>query len=371
MVFPEAECNGCECPDHLDTSPGHTENRDALSGWAVTASRIRRVVIDQKRFDVGTLTFGSAQAASVRYRVLQFLPFLERDGIRTTLLSSPPSSAEAAPYPVFWIQKKLLPIGKVRALARRHKLVFDFDDAIWTSEKGDRSLFARLRTQARLACVLKRSTVVMAGNDYLAAYARRYNPNVVVVPTVVDTERYPARQHAAGRVLTLGWIGHSVNFKYLAALSDAIRRVAAVRPVRLLVVADQDFHAEGVDVENRRWSEETEVADLLEIDIGLMPLADDEWTRGKCGFKAIQYMAAGVPPVASQVGMNTQLIDHGVDGFLAASQQEWFDALTLLCADPGLRQRVGDAARQKVRARYSLQGTGPAVSRIFAGLLQA
>lgn len=327
---------------------------------------------DQTRFDVGALTFGSSRAASVRMRVLQFIPFLERAGIRTTLLSSQdPSRGCAGDFPVCWIQKKLLSLGKVRALASRHKLVFDFDDAIWTSEKGDRSLFARLRTQARLASVLKRSAIVLAGNDYLATYARRYNTNVIVVPTVVDTGRYPAREHREARVVTLGWIGHSVNFKYLAALGDAIRRVAALRPVRLLVVADQDFHAEGIDVENRRWSEDSEVADILEMDIGLMPLADDEWTRGKCGFKAIQYMAAGVPPVASRVGMNAQLIAHGVDGFLAASQQEWFEALTQLCADAGLRQRVGLAARKTVQDRYSLQGTGPAVSRIFAGLLQA
>lgn len=327
---------------------------------------------EQTRFDVGALTFGTSRAASVRYRVLQFIPFLEQAGIRTTLLASrDPDSGAAADFPVCWIQKKLLSLGKVRTLASRHKLVFDFDDAIWTSEKGDRSLFARVRTQARLASVLKRSTVVLAGNEYLATYARRYNQNVVVVPTVVDTGRYPARKHQEARVVTLGWIGHSVNFKYLAALGDAIRRVAAVRPLRLLVVADQDFHAEGIEVENRRWSEDSEVADILEMDIGLMPLADDEWTRGKCGFKAIQYMAAGVPPVASRVGMNAQLIAHAVDGFLAASQQEWFEALTELCADAGLRQRVGQAARQTVQARYSLQGTGPVVSRIFAGLLRA
>src|SRR5687768_14719686 len=125
------------------------------TGWP---ARIRAVVNEPARFDVGVLAFGSARAASVRYRVMQFLPFLEAAGIRTTLLSSPDALAGAADdYPVCWIQKKLLSLGKVRALARRHKLVFDFDDAIWTSEKGDRSLFTRLRTKARLASVLERS----------------------------------------------------------------------------------------------------------------------------------------------------------------------------------------------------------------------
>ena len=370
MVYPVAELQG-HCPSGF----GQSFRRDAKPhGWAAfwVASRIRAVVNEPTRFDVGVLTFGSARAASVRYRVLQFLPFLQEAGIRTTLLSSPDAPrGPAADFPVCWIQKKLLSLGKVRALARRHKLVFDFDDAIWTSEKGDRSLFTRLRTKARLASVLERSAVVLAGNDYLADYARRYNPNVIVIPTVVDTALYPARDHAEARVLTVGWVGHSVNFKYLAALGDALRRIAAVRPLRLLVVADQDFHAEGIAVENRRWSEEAEVGHILEMDIGLMPLADDDWTRGKCGFKAIQYMAAGIPPVASRVGMNAQLIAHGVDGFLVSSQQEWFDALTLLCGDAGLRHRIGQAARQTVQARYSLQGTGPVVSRIFAGLLQA
>jgi glycosyltransferase involved in cell wall biosynthesis len=276
---------------------------------------------------------------------------------------------DATRFPVYWIQKKLLPRRQVRALARSGHLVFDFDDAIWTTEKGRRSFFARWRTEARLRSVLRHSTAVLAGNEYLAAYARRHNPRVAVVPTVLDTERYPARQHGPRQVLTLGWIGHSVNFPYLAALGPVLRAFAAQCPARLLVVADRDFELDGVEVVNRRWSESGEIADLLDMDVGLMPLADDEWARGKCGFKAVQYMAAGVPPVASPVGMNRDLVSDGQDGFLPEAEAEWLEALRRLHADAGLRERMGRAAREKVQQRYSLAATGPAIARIFQDLL--
>lgn len=325
---------------------------------------------NKNSFDLGVLPFGSARAASVRYRVLQFLPYLHAAGVSTTLLA-PTSGAGVADFAVCWIQKKLLPMGKVRALAKRHALVFDFDDAIWTSEKGTRSLLARLRTEWRLKYTLRKSALVFAGNEFLAAYARRYNPRVMVVPTVLDTVRYPQKEHGTADVPTLGWIGHSVNFKYLAALAPVLRRLASGRPFRLLVVADRDFHLDGIEVVNRRWSEETEVTDILSMDVGLMPLADDEWTRGKCGFKAIQYMSAGVPTVASPVGMNRQLITHGVDGFLASGEDDWLEILRRLQADAALRAGVGRNAREKIRASYSLASWGPVVSQVFADIVRS
>lgn len=330
------------------------------------------------RCDVVAIAFGPEQAASVRYRLLQFLPFLEREGMEVRVVFPAELDrqrrAGAALVPagarVCWIQKKLLPRGVVRGLARSHRLVFDFDDAIWTSEKGPRSFVARWRTRARLHYTLRRSAVVIAGNDYLADYARRHAALVRVVPTVLDTDRYRTRVHAARDVVTLGWIGHSVNFRYLRELAPALRRLAASRPIRLLVVADQAIALDGLEVENRAWSETRETADLLDMDIGLMPLADDEWTRGKCAFKAIQYMAAGVPPVASDVGANRQLVDSGRDGFLATTEQQWCEALERLAGDVDLRARLGRNARAKVEAGYSLQRTGPVVAQLFADLLR-
>jgi glycosyltransferase involved in cell wall biosynthesis len=322
----------------------------------------------EARVDLGVLTFGSEQAASVRYRVLQFLPFFETAGLRSVVLA--PGAGGRADYAVCWIQKKLLPMLKVRGLARRHQLVFDFDDAVWTSEKGERSFVTRLRIKARLNYVLRKSALVLAGNDFLAAYARRHNQRVMVVPTVLDTARYPPKQHGPGERLTLGWIGHSVNFRYLAALAPVLQQVARERPLRLLVVADQDFALPGIQVENRRWAEESEVADILSMDVGLMPLADDEWTRGKCGFKAIQYMAAGVPAIASPVGMNRQLIADGVDGFLAADDAAWVRAITRLQGDVALRAAMGRTAREKIQAKYSLASWGPIVCGLFQDLVR-
>jgi glycosyltransferase involved in cell wall biosynthesis len=327
--------------------------------------------------DVLFLPVSGPRGASSRYRVFQLLPALEAAGWSYDMALPPAiagtglrrlfasvaerhrlsASANAARAVV--IQKRLFPAAWVERIAIRHPLLFDFDDAIFTSPRGDRSGIAQRRVERRLAAVLSSVRIVTAGNRYLCDYARQYARNIVCLPTVVDTGRYPAKIHAPMRETTIGWIGHSVNHPYLADLAEVLRSLAADLNIRLLVVSDRDLDIPGVPVENRRWSENTEIADILRMDIGIMPMPDDPWSRGKCGLKAIQYMAAGIPVVCAAVGANLDIVREGVDGYLSSTPQQWREKLAALCRAVDLRQRLGDSARQRVHASYSLQAALP------------
>lgn len=327
--------------------------------------------------DILFLPISGPRGASSRYRLFQFLPAITDAGW-TYSVHLPPESpgsgfrrlltalrerrklAEmvSASRGVF-LQKRLLPESQITALARARPLLFDFDDAIFTSPSGKRSGLAQRRVENRLKAVLSEATLVVAGNRYLCDYAGQYSDQVIHLPTVIDTSRYPARQHADTEEIVIGWIGHSVNHPYLAGLGDVLRNTAKHFRVRLLVVSDRDLAIPGVTVENRRWSEETEVADILRMDIGIMPMPDDAWSRGKCGFKAIQYMAAGIPVVCAAVGANREIVRHNVDGYVVTTLTDWVAAIADLCSSVERRVSMGESGRHHVVINYSLGSTIP------------
>jgi len=316
--------------------------------------------------------------------VFQFLPALEAAGLTYQVHLPPAVSgsglrrlmtslherreigdlAEAAQ--VVFVQKRLLPTSQVFMLARHNSLLFDFDDAIFTSPTGDRSWLTQRRVETRLKHVLAAARVVIAGNRHLCDYARQFAREVIHLPTVLDSSRYPAKIHIQATEIVVGWIGHSVNHPYLLGLAEVLRQLAARVQMRLLVVSDRDLKIPGVLVENRRWSESTEIADILRMDIGIMPMPDDPWSRGKCGFKAIQYMAAGIPVVCSAVGANIDIVRDGIDGYCVSSQRQWNEGMTTLCSSADLRQRMGAAARERVCTNYSLEHTVPMMLGILS-----
>lgn len=337
--------------------------------------------------DLLILPISGPQGASSRYRIFQFLPELTKAGISHFVHLPPPQrgkglgrlsrahaewrsiTAQMHEAQAVFLQKRLLSVGRVEAMAKAVPYLFDFDDAIFTSPRGNRSLWSRWRTSARLHAVLKHAQTVIAGNHYLADYARQYAPNVVYLPTVLDHRLYPAKEHRATAPLVVGWIGHSVNHPYLDMVGKILQRLARLFSIRLLVVSDRDFSLSGVAVENRRWSADREIADILSMDIGIMPMPDDPWTRGKCGFKAIQYMAAGLPVVCSRVGANPEIVRHAVDGFCVSSPKEWLEALHILCQNVELRQQMGAQGRQQVAARFSLETATPRFLAVLAAVL--
>lgn len=326
--------------------------------------------------DILFLPISGPNGASSRYRVYQFLPSLADAGIEHALHLPPDAprsgigrllaslrerqeiQCRAIEARAIFLQKRLLPQSLIDKLAK-HPLAFDFDDAIFTSPRGDRSFWTQRRTEARLRHTLSAAELVLVGNRYLFDYAAQYARKIVHLPTVVDLSRYPAKGHAAREKIVIGWIGHSVNHPYLAGLDQMLRKLSARRQIRLLVVSDRDFSMPGVAVENRRWSEAGEVADILDMDIGIMPMPDDPWSRGKCGLKAIQYMAAGIPVVCAAVGANVEIVRNGLDGYCASSEDEWMGGLEALCGNLAFRQEMGLAARRRVGETYSLKAAIP------------
>ena len=335
------------------------------------------------------LTQSGPRGASSRYRVYQFVPSLQEAGfdVRVLCRATPTGrgvgrlwgnvkeEAEilraARGADLVFVQKRLFRTNFVKRLrAGSRRLVFDFDDAIFTSPEGTWSNSTRRRVGKRLDAILGNADMTIAGNGFLAEYARVRTQRVEVLPTVIDIGKYATKKHRDSGAPVIGWIGNSVNHRYLDALSDILPGVSnAIPNSRLLVVSDKDYAMSGMKVENRRWSEQSEAGDLLDMDVGIMPLDDDEWTRGKCALKALQYMAAGLPVVCSAVGANREVVTDGVDGYLASRPDDWRDALAALLTSLDRRSRMGRAGREKAEAQYSIDACVPRLVALLRSAL--
>lgn len=273
---------------------------------------------------------------------------------------------------VWWIEKELWPYVPAlaeRGLLRRAPYVLDLDDAIFHNYDLHRLPVVRRLYGRKIDRLMAGAALVTAGNDYLAQRARNAGARwVEVLPTVVDLDRYPAVAAVASEdVLRIGWIGSPATVAYLQQIAEPLRVLSRKHRVRLTVVGGGPIDLPGVEVEIRPWSEASEAAEIRRFDIGVMPLTDSPWEQGKCGYKLIQYMACGVPVVASAVGANQRIVTDDVNGFLAADDVGWFRALDRLAIDPALRARLGAAGRARVVSDYCVQVTAPRV----AGWMQA
>jgi glycosyltransferase involved in cell wall biosynthesis len=253
--------------------------------------------------------------------------------------------------------------------------VFDFDDAVferYVSPSNGHLSYLKFPGKTRTICRL--AAHVMAGNEYLAEYARRVNPNVTVIPTTVDTSKYTVAPRAANDVPVIGWTGSYSTVQHLLTLAGALRRLAETERFRLRVIGSPNMSLEGLaglNVEALTWDSKTEVEDLRAIDVGVMPLPEDRWSRGKCGMKALQYMGLAIPTVCSPVGVNSEIVRDGENGLLASTPDEWVERLGLLLRSPEMRERLGRAGRETVEARYSAAVQAPRVLQILESVADA
>jgi glycosyltransferase involved in cell wall biosynthesis len=273
-----------------------------------------------------------------------------------------------------------------KAARSRLPVIFDFDDAIFHTYKSpSNGYLSYLKFPGKTAEICRLSTHVMAGNEYLADYARQYNPNVSIVPTTIDTQKYkrkgprvskdgisdvgssalPHGRASASETLTIGWSGSFSTIQHLDTVRDVLEELARTEDFRLRVIGAPIYNIPGVDVEAMQWRSSSEIDDLAAIDIGIMPLPDDNWSKGKCGLKALQYMALGIPTVCSPVGVNSTIITDGENGFLAADRTEWVEKLKLLIHSPETRAKIGKAGRKTVEKEYSAEIVAPRVAEIF------
>lgn len=236
--------------------------------------------------------------------------------------------------------------------------VYDMDDAFYLRYRIGRKRLLRPMLGDKFDKVMAGAAAVTAGNRRLADYSRAHNRDVTELPTVVDTDRYVPRSSRKPGVFTVGWIGSPSTTLYLRELVDPLSALGRELPVEFVVVGGPAPAIPNVDVVEVPWREDTEVGLINTFDVGVMPLTDDEWARGKCAFKLIQYMACGVPVIASPVGANVDVVTPEC-GLLASSVDEWVAAMRELHADTPLRLAMGDAARQRVVEHYSLRGAVP------------
>jgi glycosyltransferase involved in cell wall biosynthesis len=350
--------------------------------------------------------------ASARYRVHQFLPYLESEGHACTVWSFSTERlfrvlhskgrwgikvfealrcslrqllrlADLSPFDLVVIHREafpfLTPLLEKWILLRHAKVIFSFDDAIYAGHNDvsglSHPILYRLKYGRGVDEVLRRSLHVIAGNRILADYARQFNPRVSVVPTVVDCVQYPPKLARTGASwpITVGWVGSRSTAPYLTAIEPALRSLAQANrgKVRFRFFGCPQYKLDLPDLESLPFRLETEVSDLHSIDIGIMPLPDTAWTRGKCAFKAIQYMASGIAAVASPVGITAEIIHHEINGLLAESADDWLCALTRLLHDEQLRRRLAGNARRTIEESYSLQVWGPRLASLLDGLAGA
>ena len=343
------------------------------------------------------------EGASARLRVLQFLPYLREHGVEVTYRPFMDSEffrgfyrpgrtlgkaaylagagvrrlgdvGRAAGHDVVLVHREAALFGPpvIEALiarAVRTPMVFDFDDAIhvpYVSPTFGRAA-SLVKYPQKTPQIVRMSRAVIAGNRNLESYARGLNPSVTRIPTVVDTEivRPRAGGEARGPVV-LGWMGTHSTYPYLESLFPVIREVARRHPIRVRVVGTgREVSIPGVEVESLPWTLETELRDLQSFDVGLYPIVEDRWSLGKSGYKAVQYMAVGIPAVCSPVGATCDVVRDGMDGFLPTTEEEWVERLCSLIEDPALRRRMGETGRARVEEGYSVAGQAPRLRAVL------
>ena len=335
------------------------------------------------------LTKYDVRAASTRQRFAQYFPYLRdhgvevelspllgdsylenfANGVRNRAIGILPryfsrlARIRRRDFDLLWVQYELFPYlpGVFERLAGRGPIVCDFDDAVFHHYGLHRNALVRRLLGSKLEPLLSRSAACICGNAYLQAYAERWCPNAPVIPTVVDTTRYRPAPAAADRPArpVVGWIGTPTTWKNVEPLLPAI--------LPILDELGADFHVVGAGAAARPapgltlidWTEDSEIAAIQAMDVGLMPLLDLPFQRGKCGYKLIQYMACGLPVIASPVGVNRTIIDDGANGILADEPGAWQQALRRLLGDAALRRQMGAAGRRRVEERYSLASQQP------------
>ncbi|MBC5775455.1 glycosyltransferase family 4 protein [Pontibacter sp. KCTC 32443] len=331
------------------------------------------------------------KAASQRYRVEQWLPVLQEQRInykvapfwdagtwdilyrqghtlkkitglakgmfrRLLLLTKLPA------YDYIFTHREATPVGPpwfewLAAKAFRKKIIFDFDDAIWLpNTTDDNSAAAKYKWHHKTKLLISWSYKVSCGNDYLKDYALKYNAAAVYLPTVLDTvTKYNKLKDQQTERVTIGWIGSHSTLPYLKLIEPVLQELEQKYTFEFIVIADRKPDLNLKFLRFIPWNNESEIEDLLQLHIGVMPLPDTEWAKGKCAFKALQYMALGIPVVASAVGANTTAIPDSITGYTCSTEQEWYEKLEQLLQNAVVRAKLGKAGRKWMQQQYSVQ----------------
>lgn len=252
---------------------------------------------------------------------------------------------------------------------KKPKLIYDFDDAIWLMDKNpNQGLFNLLKNPEKTDEITKLCDHVIVGNEYLAAHAKAFNPSVSIIPSTIDMDFYRRAGQPAKEKTCIGWTGSFSTVKHFQTVEPALETIKEKYGdlVYFKVIGDANYENKKLSIKGIPWQSATEVIDLGELDIGLMPLPDNEWTKGKCAMKGLQYMALSIPTIMSPVGVNQNIIMDGENGFLAMTEQEWVDKLSMLIENPDLRKKMGEAGRKTVEEDFSVEANRDKWLAIFS-----
>lgn len=345
-------------------------------------------------------------SADTRYRISQYIPGLEKAGWQvavrpfmndvlfkiynspghrvetigrtsTRILSRLGDCMQAGKYDVIFLHKEAFmfgpPIFESLIRSQNKRIIYDMDDAFWTHPPQYPQIGHAFRDPGRIGKIIKMSKHILAGNDFLADYARRYNHHVTLFPTVLDTSRYLQREEIPNNEITIGWVGRWSSSPYLEKLYPVFEELSTrFKNVTIRFVGSgEGANPQNINLLCTPWRLETEIEDIAAFDIGIMPLPDDEYSKGKCGFKLLQYMALGIPAVASPIGVNSRIITDSVNGFHASTPSEWIEKLAILIQNPDLRKTIGNTARRTVIERYSLQNNLPILLQILEDVIHS
>ncbi|HVP81220.1 MAG TPA: glycosyltransferase family 4 protein [Thermodesulfobacteriota bacterium] len=320
----------------------------------------------------------SLEVNSCRYRVLQYLPYLKEKGVDASVHFYMRTWADKltfyntlGQYDLLYIHRRLFPPLEFWYLRKKAKrIIYDFDDAVMYRSSGSKNSYSFSR-RMRFAYMMKRVNFVVAGNQFLRSEVFPYTANAEIIPTSVDLSHYSLKRGGPSeRPLILGWLGSSSTVKYMRTLMPVLENLYRKFPhFQLKMVCDQFLDANRLPVIKKRWSAEEEEEDLKSFDVGMMPLSDDLWSKGKCGLKILQYYSVGVPVVCTPVGVNRDIVEDGVNGFWATNGDEWEHHLLELMKDEAMRKKMGLRGRERVETGFSLAVNAPRLLGVLRKVL--
>lgn len=345
--------------------------------------------------------YPKAKAPSQRFRFEQYIPLLEKEGFETELIPFL-SEKDWAPlykdgsfirkgwsmirsfwkrffllfklkkYDYIFIHREASMIGPpifewIIAKVLIRKFIYDFDDAIWLPNYSQSNAkFHRLKAYGKVRKITKWADQITVGNAYLKEFASEYNDNITVIPTTIDLDNvHNGKTDQNKKPLIIGWTGSHTTMDYLPLLLPTLKELRKEFEFKFRVISNHPPKLDFEDIEYVQWNRETEIDDLKEIHIGVMPLEDNEWAKGKCGFKGLQYMSLHIPSVMSAVGVNPEIVDHKTNGWLCADIEDWKDALRTLIQDKELREKLGNGGYKTVKERYSVEANAPKYFDLF------
>jgi glycosyltransferase involved in cell wall biosynthesis len=254
-----------------------------------------------------------------------------------------------------------------RKLSR--KMIYDIDDLVYKAETSPNNKFIKyLKSDAKVNFLMKHSDHLFVSTNTLSLYAKQFNQSITLIPATVDITKYEIQKVRATNIVTIGWSGSHTTSKYLHLLDDVLKKVSQRQQIEIIVMGDKSFNIDNLEIRMLEWSAEKEAENLMKFDIGLHPLPDEEWVYGKSGGKLVQYMAAGIPIVASAIGANFQAIKEGYNGFLVNTDEEWITKLELLINDASLRKQMGLNSKQMAKDIYSVDANLTKYLSVFNAL---